>query len=530
VMKSCSAPFSSTMQSVYSYLVPLSTSHPMLPVLGLAALQVGMGAFDNIYHHELTERLPWRTSQIDEQRLHAARGALYTGVFASFAGLTPHGILAYGMAGILVIETGITLADFVTEDRTRLLPSTERVTHTLMTLNYGALLACWLPVLLCDWATLPTGIVFENYGIFSALNALCAVGVGAWSVRDWFAAKRLGVFAQEPLPALSLQQPRQRFLITGGTGLLGSRLIRCLLSEHHEVTVLVRDPIAAVRKFGSLCSKISIVTSLDHLQHPSEEVFDVVVNLAGAGIADTKWTAERKQELTDSRIQVTRDLNAFLRKLKKQPNVVLAGSAIGYYGVEPESTTSLTELDKPLSTDMFSQKLVAEWEETSMRASGSGKEGGAAPRVVLMRTGVVLSREGGALAKMLFPFELGLGGPVASGRQSMSWIHIDDWIRAVGKCINDQSLAGPVNFTSPHPVTSKEFANALGRALNRPAVIPLPGIVMRIGLGDELAIELLLSGSRIVPKRLLDSGFEFQYPGLDTAFPAVCSGVINYKK
>lgn len=226
---------------------PLSSSDAMVPVLGLAALQVCMGGFDNIYHHELTERLPWRSSQAGEQSLHAMRGFLYAGVFASFAGVTPHGAFAYGMAGVLVVETGITLYDFVTEDRTRMLPATERVTHTLMTLNYGALLACWMPVLLLDWATQPTALVLQNYGLFSGVNAVCAAGVGLWSIRDYYASKRLHRFAVEPLPTLALALPRQRFLITGATGLLGSVLVKCLLAEGHEVTVVVRDPVKAAK-------------------------------------------------------------------------------------------------------------------------------------------------------------------------------------------------------------------------------------------------------------------------------------------
>jgi uncharacterized protein (TIGR01777 family) len=494
---------------------------PMLPVLCLATLQIGMGAFDNIYHHELTERLPWRPSQAQEQFIHSIRGALYTGVFASFAGVTPHGAWAGAMVGILVVETGITLWDNATEDRTRQLPWTERTVHTLMTLNYGALLACWVP-LLVGWGPLPTELVFQNYGLFSVLNAACAGGVGLWAIRDWRASARLQRFAKETLPVLGLQAPRQKILVTGSTGLLGSRLVRCLLAENHEVTIVVRDTAKAARMLGGLGSKLSIVTSFRDFPDPVNEYFDVVINLAGESIAAQAWSEQRKAALMDSRVNMTLQLNSFLDGLRQKPRVIIAGSAIGFYGVDipadADSVRVLSESDPPSETTSFSHALVAKWEETSQRAAKLG------PRVVLLRTGVVLSRDGGALAPMLTPFELGLGGPTGSGTQMMPWIHIDDWIRVVGKCVDDALLRGPVNVTAPQPVSNRVFAAALGRALHRPAVLPLPLPVLQLALGKQLVYELLETGSAVIPAKLSDAGFTFHYPDIDSALHAVVDG------
>lgn len=512
--------------NLYEVLFPLSLHHPMIPVLGLASMQAILGGFDNIYHHEITERLPWRHTQATEQYIHSIRQVFYAGVFTSLAGVTPQGGFAYGMGALLVSELGLTLWDFVNEDQTRKLPWTERIAHTLLTLNYGAILACWAPVLY-QASLLPTNIVFESYGIFTGINAVCVAGVSLWSVRDWFAHKRLVRFAAESLPSVSLVKSHQRFLITGGTGLLGSRLVTCLLNEGHEVTVVARNPSKAAELLcQSRSSKLTIVCSLKEFPRPSEEIFDVVINLAGESIAGGRWTDARKAILRESRVNVTKDLMSFLSKLSIQPRVILSGSAIGFYGINDGTVLSLTEDSPPLETTSFSHQLVKEWEETvtSFSASQENKS-----RIVLLRTGVVLSRDGGALSQMLTPFEFGLGGPTGTGNQYFPWIHIDDWIQGVGKCINDETIAGPVNLTAPDQVTNAQFAAILGKTLHRPAVIPMPAFVMRLILGRELADELILNGCGILPKKLQSSGFQFTYPNLSSALDAVCHGKSSVK-
>jgi uncharacterized protein len=508
--------------NLYEVLFPLSMQHPMIPILGLASMQALLGGFDNIYHHEITERLPWRPTQATEQFIHSVRQVFYAGVFTSLAGVTPQGGFAYGMGALLVTELGLTLWDFVNEDQTRKLPWTERIAHTLLTLNYGAILACWTPVLY-EASLLPTNIAFESYGIFTGINAICVAGVSLWSVRDWFASKRLEKFAAESLPSISLVRKNQRFLITGGTGLLGSRLVTCLLNEGHEVTVIARNPSkAAALLCESRSSKLTIVCSLKEFPRPSEEVFDVVINLAGESIAGGRWTDSRKAILRESRLNVTKDLMTFISKLSIQPRVILSGSAIGYYGVNDGSVSSLTEDSSPLETSSFSHQLVKDWEETATSYRSSQTE--TQPRIVLLRTGVVLSRDGGALAQMLTPFEFGFGGPTGTGKQFFPWIHIDDWIQGVGQCINDETLTGPVNLTAPDQVTNAQFASTLGKTLHRPAFMPMPSFAMRLILGRELADELILNGCGILPKKLQNSGFQFTYPNLSSALEVVCHG------
>jgi uncharacterized protein len=519
---------SRNLTTLYDIAFPLALNDPMMPVLGLASIQAALGAFDNIYHHELTERLPWRPSQSTEQFIHSVRGVLYAGVFASLAGITPHGGFAVGMGAILTTELGLTLWDFVNEDQTRKLPYTERIAHTLLTLNYGAFLACWIPILF-QASSLPTEIVFQSYGAFTALNAICAVGVGAWSVRDWFASKRLNQFASETLPSLSLSKENQRFLITGGTGLLGSRLVNCLLSEGHEVTVLARNPTKAAEILRQAqSSKLTIVCSLKDFPHSSEEVYDVVINLAGESIAGGRWTDSRKTILRESRVVVTQELMSFLSKLSVPPHLILSGSAIGYYGVNDGTVNSLTEDSPPLETASFSQQLVREWEETVTGFRLFKEEN--KPRIVLLRTGVVLTRDGGALSQMLTPFEFGLGGPTGTGKQYFPWVHIDDWIRGVAHCINEETITGPINLTSPDQVTNSQFATVLGKTLHRPAMIPMPSFAMRLVLGKELADELILNGCGILPKKLLHTGFQFTYPDLPSALSAICHGKSPEKK
>lgn len=533
--------------SLYDLLIPISITNPILPVLTLATLQAILGAFDNIYHHELTERLPWRKSQRNEQLTHAIRGALYTGAFASFAGITPHGYFSTGMISLLCIEFGITLWDFVTEDKTRLLPPTERVTHAIMTLNYGALLACWLPILYQS-SYLPTELVFQNYGLFSIIHGAAIVGAGGWALRDWYSIKRLENFQKETLPKLNLNQPNQSVLVVGGTGLLGNYLVKCLLAEGHHVTLIARNPKKAIQLFTSdlnLNSKLTILQSLDNFYNPLDEKFDIIVNLAGEPIADSRWTSKRKETLSESRIQVTKKLMEFVNKLKYQPKVILSGSAIGYYGVNDGTLKSITEDNLPLESKTFSQQLVAEWENVAINIFQNNKNNDNAnsndkyikynnnsnnsdnsdsTRLILARTGVVLTRDGGMLSRLLTLFEFGLGGRTGSGKQMLSWIHIDDWIYGASKCINDNTITGPVNFTAPNPVTNEEFTKALGKTLNRPTFLPAPTPILKLILGSELVNELLLTGCGVVPDKLQKKNLKFAYPDIHSALDAICHG------
>ncbi|ANI58443.1 NAD-dependent dehydratase [Pseudomonas sp. GR 6-02] len=233
---------------------------------------------------------------------------------------------------------------------------------------------------------------------------------------------------------------------------------------------------------------------------------DAIVNLAGAPIADRLWTHKRKALLWSSRITLTETLLAWLESREQKPQVLISGSAIGWYGDGGER--ELTEQSPPVIDDFASQLCIA-WEETAQRADALGI------RVVLIRTGLVLSAEGGFLSRLLLPFKLGLGGPIGSGRQWMSWIHIEDQIALIDFLLHRNGASGPYNACAPKPVRNREFAKTLGDVLHRPAFMPMPTLVLKVGLG-ELSL-LLLGGQKAMPARLLEAGFTFRFTDLRAA-------------
>jgi uncharacterized protein (TIGR01777 family) len=286
-----------------------------------------------------------------------------------------------------------------------------------------------------------------------------------------------------------------RVLIAGGSGLLGGALRRALANSGHDLRVLTRHP----RGHGD------IQWSADPGGPWTRELdaADAVVNLAGESIAGGRWTARRKQRILESRVGATRALAAAINA-RRRPVAFLSGSAVGYYGPTGDETS--TE-ESPPGSDFLAAVCVA-WEQAALQAS-------AASRVVLLRTGVVLSRDGGALPQMALPFRFGVGGRVGSGRQFVSWIHVEDWV-GLTRLLLEQTAAGAINVTAPNPVTNAELAHALGRAMGRPALIPAPAFALRLALG-EMAEALLLGGQRVVPARAQQLGYAFKYSNVDAA-------------
>eukprot|EP01127_Copromyxa_protea_P012731 TRINITY_DN3338_c0_g1_i2.p1 TRINITY_DN3338_c0_g1~~TRINITY_DN3338_c0_g1_i2.p1 ORF type:complete len:511 (-),score=74.87 TRINITY_DN3338_c0_g1_i2:178-1686(-) len=419
----------SSLAQLWASVSTLPVSDPMVPVLVLALLQAVMGGFDNLVHHELLLRLPWTGSAEREQLLHATRQILYFAVFLALAGITPTGVYAYGLLGILGVETTLTLADFLEEDRTRLLPWTERITHTLLTINYGAILALWVPIIL-SWAALPTGIAIHHYGIPGWLNFFVALGVLTWGGRDYAAWRRLtriNASAKNNPLVLNLKTPSQRFLVTGGTGFIGSKLCNALLREGHDVTLLVRDRVKAAKFFSKVGGKLTLIPSFAEL-NPEQSEFDVVINLAGEPIGEGRWTTAKKERIFSSRVKLTEDLLEFLKKMKNPPKTLVSGSAIGYYGVNKDNKdTEFTENSEVLEEESLSHTLCQQWEQVALSAEKLGT------RVVLLRTGIVLGLDGGALSQMLIPFDLGVGGIMGSGKHWMPWVHVEDTIHIIGR-------------------------------------------------------------------------------------------------
>jgi len=470
----------------------------------LVALQIAMGAFDTLFHHEGTERLAWRPSQRRELRLHGVRNLLYAVMFAALGFAEPRGWLAWALIALLAAELFITLWDFVEEDRTRKLPASERVTHTLLSLNYGAILVLLSPVLLA-WAAQPTGLAPAWHALWSWLCAAAAAGTFVAGVRDLAAAARTRLISDTDPARLAAGLPRgSAVLVTGGTGFIGARLVAALTAAGHDVTVLTRRREHA----AGLPAPIRIVTDLEQISSAAR--IDAIVNLAGEPIGNGLWTKRKRRLIVESRLGVTWTLGRLIDRLETKPDVLVSGSAIGWYGLRGDEP--LGEDDD--SRDCFSHRLCSAWEYAARLAAGRGV------RLVVLRTGLVLGREGGVLSRMLAPFEFGLGGRFGSGRQWMSWIHRDDLVRLIVRAIADPALSGPVNGTAPQPATNAAFARALGRALRRPAFLPVPAAPLRLALGD-FAEELLLGGQRVLPVKAQAAGFRFDYPTLSGALAEI---------
>jgi hypothetical protein len=470
----------------------------------LVTLQILMGAFDTLYHHELTQRLAWRPSQRRELRLHGIRNFLYAALFLTFAWREPHGAWAMLIIAILVAEVAITLMDFVEEDLSRKLPASERINHTLLALNYGAILVLLVPILV-GWARGATALAPASYGAWSGMLSAAAAGVALFGWRDLAAAARLARLAPAKAADLMTALPKPHtILVTGATGLIGTRLVEALAAAGHRVIVFARDP----RKAANMPPPFWLVTQLDQI--PSDTSVDAVVNLAGEPIAGGLWTAARRRRILASRLRMTRNVVRLIARLDRKPEVLVNASAVGWYGLWQDET--LTEFDGGKSC--FTHRVCAAWERAAKAAERNGV------RTVRLRIGLVLSTDGGLLARMLTPFEFGLGGRIGNGRQWMSWIERDDLVRLIAHVIATPTLDGPVNATAPLPVDNRTFTRELAHALRRPAVLPLPAPLLHLAAGD-LADELLIGGQRVLPDKAAASGFTFRHPTLRHALAAI---------
>ncbi|MEO8461203.1 MAG: TIGR01777 family oxidoreductase [Dokdonella sp.] len=290
-------------------------------------------------------------------------------------------------------------------------------------------------------------------------------------------------------------------LITGGSGFIGRALCTSLVADRQRVTVLTRN---IDRARSRLPADVTLIDRLDRARD-----VDTVINLAGENLAAGRWTEARKRAFFESRIGTTQRVNAWIGSLSRRPSVLISGSAIGRYG--PRGDEQLDE--NSAAGNDFSARLCAAWEAEALKAEALDV------RVCCLRTGIVLGADGGALAKMLLPFRLGLGGPMGDGRQWMSWIARDDLVALIRWLMETSTAHGAFNGTSPRPVTNAEFAQALGRALHRPALLRTPAFALRLLFG-EMA-DLLVRGQRVLPRRAIAQGFAFQYPGLTSALSAL---------
>ena len=303
-----------------------------------------------------------------------------------------------------------------------------------------------------------------------------------------------------------------RILVSGSSGLVGAALVGRLREEGHDVAALVRQDTPAAQRGpeGPASHRAVLWNPATGLLDSSAEGADAVVHLAGASIADGRWTAARKQTLRDSRVPATRKLVAALSRLRRPPKVFVAASAIGYYGNRGEE--ELSESSAP-GTEFLAQ-LARDWETESSRAAELGA------RVVILRFGIILAKQGGALPQMLLPFRLGIGGRLGGGQQWMSWVALADVLGMLQYALGTNLVSGAVNAVAPRPVRNTEFTQALAHVLHRPAILPAPAFALRLALG-EMADALLLASIRVVPSKLQQLGYTFAQPELMPALASI---------
>lgn len=289
-------------------------------------------------------------------------------------------------------------------------------------------------------------------------------------------------------------------LITGGTGLIGKALIGRLTKNKANITVLTRNKSRAKQILGSG------ISFLEELSISEIEKQEVIINLAGEPIAEKRWSTAQKNEICQSRWQITHQLAELIKQAKNPPHLFISGSAIGIYG--RQSNAPINE-EYQQYFEEFTHQVCQTWEENALSSQSINT------RIVLLRTGIVLAHDGGALKKLLLPFKLGLGGKIASGKQIMSWIHLQDMIDAILFIISNETMTGAVNLTAPNPVSNKVFSQTLAKRLNRPSLLTTPSWLLTLVLG-EMA-DLMLYGQNVIPKKLCDAGFTYKFPELAAA-------------
>lgn len=472
----------------------------MTSVFILITVQCVLGAFDNLWHHELQARLPSQPGARRELALHSARELIYGLLFVGIAWWQWQGAWAWMLVALLSIELLVTLWDFIEEDRSRALPASERVLHTLLAINVGAILAAGAPVVMA-WSRLPTDLVAIDHGAGSALLTLFGVGVTAWGLRDLFAVARLGVpqWHREPLRAGRNPLPKL-VLVTGATGFVGSALVRALVERGDRVIALSRQAERARDQFGP---HVEVIDDLARIE--ATRRLDAVVNLAGEPLAGGPWTAVRKRRFVSSRVDMAAKVGALVARLAAPPEVLVNASAIGFYGERGDET-----VDEGSDAGRgFLADLCCAWESAATSAARRGV------RLVRLRIGLVLGVGGGVLQPLAFAARLSAAAVLGDGRQWQSWIHRGDLVRLLLHAIDRSSMRGAVNAVSPGAVTQRDFVDALARCVNRLRWLRVPAFILRSGLGG--LSELFLCGQRVTPMAAPAQDFTFRHPTLDGA-------------
>ena len=308
-----------------------------------------------------------------------------------------------------------------------------------------------------------------------------------------------------------------RVIISGGSGLIGRELIKSLVKDNHEVIIVSRHP-EAVKYLPSGVTAIGwdVATLSENF-----EGADAIVNLAGASIAGEsplymRWTPKRKIQIQESRLNSGKIIFDALKSTHKKPEVLIQSSAVGFYGPLADE---IVDENTPNGND-FLANVCREWEDSTKPVESLGV------RRVVIRTGLVFSEQGGILALLKLPFAFFVGGSLGNGKQYLSWIHMDDVVNGIRFLIDNEGAQGIFNFSSPNPINNKDFSKTLGKAMKRPSLLPVPSFAMKLALGE--AATLALDGQRVMPKRLLEAGYDFKYKTLEDALPSLLNTVINY--
>ena len=467
-------------------------------VLVVLIVQGLLGAADTLWHHELTARLPSSPTAREELALHALREAIYAVVFLTLPWLRWDGALAVLLGLLFAAELVITLKDFLVEDRSRRLPPSERVLHTVMAVSLGLLLATLAPVLIQGFAQ-PTGFTTQSHGLLSWVATVLGLGVLAWAVRDGLAATRR---IAEPVRESAAPSGRT-VLITGATGFIGGPLVDRLTARGDRVLVLVRDDLAARLRWPA---PVTVLRSLDDL--PAETRIDAIVNLAGGPVVAGPWTQGRRKSLLASRLVTTGQVLSLIERLERCPAVLINASAVGFYGDRGVEVLA----DDAAAGTGFMAELCGRWEAEAVKAEALGL------RVCRMRLGMVFDWSGGPLPMLAMPARFGGAAILGHGRQWAPWIHLQDVLGLIQTAIADSRYAGPINAVAPDLVTQEAMTRALARRFAMPCWLRVPAWPLKLALGEMS--DLFLASQKVEPKTLAILGFNFVHPTLESALQA----------
>src|SRR3569832_1411197 len=460
-----------------------------------------LGAIDTVWHHELGEALPSRPGARFDLWLHAAREAIYAFIYLALPWFAWRGAWAVVIGALFAVEAVITITDFVEEDRTRRLPPTERILHTVMAIGVGVFAAVFWPEL-AQWFKQPSAVAFDQHGLLSWAATVFGAAAVFWAVRDGLAAMRQRPAARTP----ARRTPSGRTVpATGATGFIGSALVERLIARGDRVILQVRDRQVARARCGQ---GVLLVDDLAEL--PSETRIEAVVNLAGAPVAGGLWTLRRRRELLASRIETTRGVLRLMQRLHETPKALINASAVGFYGDRGEE--ALNELSAPGAG--FMAELCRKWEDEAWFAETLDV------RVCRLRLGIVLDWSGGILPMLALPAWFGLGMVLGSGRQWAPWIARLAALRMIETANDDRRWSGPINATAPGLATQRDMVKASSKALGRPQWLAAPALPIRLALGEMS--DLLLAGQKVSSIRLDDLGFRFEAPRLDQALARPC--------